>query len=211
VYIPEANRETRPEVLHRIIRENSFATLVTGGGGELVASHLPFLLEPERGAQGTLVGHMARANGQWQSFREGEEVLAIFQGAHAYISPSWYAAEMSVPTWNYVAVHAYGVPRLIEESAALRRLLAALVPVYEAGLPKPWSLDGLPEEFVERLARAIVGFEIPITRLEGKLKLSQNRSREDRESVVAALREYGDAGGIAVAALMAGVDGPGGQ
>jgi transcriptional regulator len=207
VYIPEANRETRPEVLHRVIRENSFATLVTCGGGDLVATHLPFLLEAERGTHGTLVAHMARANGQWRAFRKGEEALAIFQGAHAYISPSWYAAELSVPTWNYVAVHAYGVPRLIEESAEVRRLLAALVPVYEAGLPDPWSLERLPEEFVERLSRAIVGFEIPITRLEGKLKLSQNRSQADREGVVAALREYGDAMGVAMAGLMAGLDG----
>lgn len=209
MYIPEANRETRPEVLHRIIRENSFATLVTHGSGELAATHLPFLLEPERGPYGTLVGHMARANGQWQAFRPGEEVLAIFQGAHAYISPSWYAAELSVPTWNYVAVHVYGVPRLIETPGELRRLLTALVPVYEAGLPEPWSLERLPDEFVERLSRGIVGFEIPIARLEGKLKLSQNRSPADREGVVAALNAQGDAGSVAIAALMAEVDGGG--
>jgi transcriptional regulator len=206
VYIPEANRETRREVLHGIIRENSFATLVTGARGQLVASHLPFLLEPERGAQGTLIGHVARANAQWQCFRGDEEVLVIFQGAHAYVSPSWYRAEKAVPTWNYVAAHAYGVPRLIEDPQGLRRLLAAMVQTYEAGFPQPWSLERLPEEFVERMVLGIVGFEIPITRLEGKLKLSQNRSREDREGVVEALREYGEAGGVTVAALMAALD-----
>jgi len=210
VYIPEANRETRPEVLHRIIRENSFGTLVTGGAGDLLATHLPFLLEAERGEQGTLVGHMARANGQWQSFREGEEALVLFQGPHAYISPSWYAAALSVPTWNYVAVHAYGVPRRIEDAGELKELLAKLVPIYEAGLPEPWLLERLPGEFVDRMVGGIVGFEIPITRLEGKLKLSQNRSPADREGVVAALSGSGQALDREMAALMAAVDGQGG-
>jgi transcriptional regulator len=205
VYIPEANRETRLDVLHQIIRENSFGTLVTHCGGEMVATHLPLLLEAERGPHGTIVGHVARANGQWQAFREGAEVLAIFAGPHAYISPSWYAAELSVPTWNYEAIHAYGVPRLIEDAAELRCRLAQMVGTYEAGFREPWSLERLPDEFVEKMMRGIVGFEIPITRLEGKRKLSQNRSRADIEGVVAALRGQDDAAAVAVAALMAGL------
>ncbi len=201
MYIPAAFRETRPEMLQALMRQNSFATVVSHGAEGMVASHLPFLLDPERGPQGTLLGHMARANPQWQDFRDEAEVMVIFTGPHAYVSPSWYQAELSVPTWNYAAVHAYGIPTLVEESAALYGILAAMVRTYEAPLDKPWTLPP-PDDFLSRMMKAIIGFEIRITRLEGKLKLNQNRSSADQESVVAALRHYGDPLGIEVAELM---------
>lgn len=191
MYLPKAFEETRPEVLHALIRQNSFGILVSPAEGEIVASHLPFLLDPERGPHGTLLAHMARANSQWRSFRESEEVLAIFSGPHAYISPSWYEAELSVPTWNYAAVHAYGTPTLVEEPARLQRLLDALVRNYEASLSPPWVMQ-LPEEFMARMMKGIVGFEIEITRIQGKLKLGQNRSPADQTRVAAALTQSGD-------------------
>ncbi len=201
MYIPKAFEETRPEVLHALIRENSFGLLVSQESGEIVASHLPFLFEPERGPYGTLVGHMARANPQWRSFRNGAEVLAIFSGPHAYISPSWYEETLAVPTWNYAAVHAYGVPTLVEEAAPLHRILDALVRTYEASLTPPWALQ-LPEDYMARMMKGIVGLEIPITRIEGKLKLGQNRSETDQARVASALTQLGDPLGLQIVELM---------
>jgi transcriptional regulator len=201
VYIPKAFEETRPEVLHAFMRRYSFGVVVSHGDGGLVASHLPLWLDAEQGPYGTLMGHMARANPQWQRFPEGEEVIVIFQGPHAYISPSWYETDPSVPTWNYAAVHAYGRARLIESEERLYRLLEAMVGTYEAGASEPWDLSARTE-FVHRQMKAIVGFEIPIARLEGKLKLSQNRSPADREGAVAGLVREGDAQSVAMAELM---------
>lgn len=202
MYTPPSFREERPEVLHALIRENSFGTLVTHGAAGITASHLPFILRDEPGEQPVLLGHMARANDQWQSFPTGTEVLVIFQGPHAYISPSWYETELSVPTWNYAVVHAYGTPRLIEDLASVRALLNATVSTYEAGFERPWSADHLPDEFVEKLSRAIVAFEIPIGRLEGKFKLGQNRGEADQRGAVEGLRRQSDPLSFAVAALM---------
>jgi transcriptional regulator len=207
VYIPPAFREDRRDVLHDLIRRHSFATLVSATGGTLQATHLPFLLDAAGGGRGTLRAHMARANPHWQSFGSGDEVLVMFQGPHAFVSPAWYATELVVPTWNYVAVHAYGRPRLVEEPGAIRELLEATVRTYEgpaaAGGDAPWSLDRLPSKFVDQLAAAVVAFEIPIDRLEGKLKLGQNRTRADRRGAVAGLRRQGDPLSLAVADLMA--------
>jgi transcriptional regulator len=145
---------------------------------------------------------MARANTQWRAFAAGTEALVVFQGPHAYISPSWYATELSVPTWNYVVVHAYGEPRLIEEPASVRALLEATTATYESGFPEPWAVDRLPVDFVEKLAGAIVAFEIPITRIEGKFKLGQNRSEADRQGALAGLRRLEDHAALTAAALM---------
>jgi len=203
VYIPDAFRETDQAVLHQVIRDYSFATLIAHSGGALFASHLPLLLDPARGEHGTLIGHMARANPQWRDFTDGAEVLAIFHGPHAYISPSWYVTHPAVPTWNYVAVHAYGVPRLIEDRAVLRKLLDTMVRLYEGGFEKPWQFD-LPERFTETMVDMIVGFEIPITRLEGKFKLNQNRPAADRRSVIPVLERSADPAAREVAGLMMG-------
>lgn len=202
MYNPPSFREERPKVLQTLIRQNSFGTLVSASGGELVATHLPFLLDTDRGPHGTLIGHMARANGQWRTFEGGGEVLVLFQGPHAYISPSWYTTALSVPTWNYVAVHAYGCPRLVE-GAALHAILEATVREFEEPRAEPWRLAQLPDDFVQNLMRAIVGFEIPISRLEGKRKLSQNRPDADRLGAVDGLRGEHDPASLSIADLMA--------
>src|SRR5579871_1363165 len=201
MYIPAHFREDDPELLHRLIREYSFGTLVTCQNQLPFASHVPFLLDAERGMHGTLRAHLARANPQWQSFEDGKEVLVIFQGPHTYISPSWYTTHPSVPTWNYAVVHAYGVPRLLDD-AGLYTLLQEIVLAYEAPRTEPWPFESLTEEYVRQMMRAIVGFEIEITRLEGKFKLSQNRSEADRESVIAALEQSGAPHDAEVAAWM---------
>ncbi len=146
---------------------------------------------------------MARANPQWRDFDvDGEqEVLVIFQGPHTYVSPSWYTVQPSVPTWNYAAVHAYGIPRLIEDEAELYAALQLLVETYEAPRSQPWTLSE-PDDFLRKMMKAIVGFSIPISRLEGKYKLSQNRSPEDQEHVVQQLALQGEPLDVGVADLM---------
>ena len=216
MYIPKTFREDDLGQLQALMWRYSFAILVTQNasshstssgqagaepGGAPFATHLPFVLDAERGPYGTLLAHMARANPQWQSFGEGREALVIFQGPHAYISPSWYDVEPSVPTWNYAAVHAYGVPRIVEDTAALDRMLHDLVDVNEAAFEQPWELR-LPDDYMRGKLRAIVGFEIEITRLEGKLKMSQNRTGRERERVAAALRQHGDRSGADTAEMM---------
>ncbi|HLK59203.1 MAG TPA: FMN-binding negative transcriptional regulator [Chthonomonadaceae bacterium] len=201
MYIPAHFHEDDLVLLHEMMRAYNFGTLVTCQDRVPFATHLPFHLDAERGAYGTLRAHLARANPQWRSFPSEEEVLALFQGPHAYISPSWYEMHPSVPTWNYIAIHAYGVPRLLDE-AALRAALADLVHTHEAPLEPPWRFEDLPEEYVQKMLRGIVGFEIEITRLEGKFKLSQNRSEADRRSVAERLRQTGDAQLAALADLM---------
>jgi transcriptional regulator len=184
------------------MREHSFATLVTRDEGSCFATHLPLLLEAEGGESGRLVGHVARANPQWEHLRDQPEALAIFQGPHAYVSPSWYETELSVPTWNYTAVHAYGAARLIEGDAELLALLRKMVAVYEAGFEEPWPF-ALPEDYTRKLLRGIVGFEIRITRLEGKFKLGQNRPEGDRQGVIDNLKRSRDGQAPLVARLMA--------
>jgi transcriptional regulator len=202
MYIPAAFRETRLEVLHGLIRDHSFATLISQVDGQLFATHMPFLLDATRGANGTLRGHMARANPHWQAFaNQAQEALVVFQGPHAYISPSWYLAEQAVPTWNYSVVHAYGTPALVDDWPSVRQLLEDTVATFEASLPEQWSTARAGDGYITKLAQAIVAFEIPISRLEGKRKLSQNRP-SDIQSAATGLRAYGDATGQVVAEQM---------
>lgn len=201
MYLPEHFRESESARLHEVMRRHSFATVVSKQYGELMASHLPLVIDAERGERGTLIGHMARANPQWRSFDSSAEALVIFHGPHAYISPSWYETELAVPTWNYVAVHAYGTPRLIAGDGLLE-VIQDTVERYESRFEEPWTIERLPEEFVARLAKAIVGFEIPISRMEGKFKLNQNRGYADHQGVIAALAAAGDEMSVAVAQLM---------
>ena len=202
MYIPATFRETRLDVLHALLRQHSFATLVSLVDGELFATHLPFLLDPTRGPYGTLRGHMARANPHWQGFEQAtREALVIFQGPHAYISPSWYLTDQAVPTWNYSAVHAYGTPTLVSNWDSVRMLLDDTVQTFESGFAEHWSTARAGEDYIARLGQAIVAFEIPISRLEGKRKLSQNRP-SDIESAAAGLRANGDAIGQIVAEQM---------
>ena len=201
MYIPKFNAVSDPAILHDLMRRYSFATLVTTHDGAPFATHLPFMLDSEAGEHGTLIAHMARGNAQWRDFDGATEALTIFQGAHAYISPSWYEESVSVPTWNYAVVHAYGIPRIIEDEIRVRAILRALVDQHESGFEEPWQMD-LPDEYLRKQIRAIVAFEMPITRLEGKLKLSQNRSPEDQHRVIEELSASADADAQAVAAMM---------
>ncbi len=200
MYTPAYFRVTDRAILHGLMDRFSFATLVTTHDGGPIATHLPFLVYPDRSGHGTLIGHMARANEQWHDFARSDEALVIFQGPHAYISPSWYEEQLTVPTWNYAVVHAYGVPRVIDDEARVLDALRALVDKDEAGFDEPWPMD-LPDEYVRKMVRGIVAFEVPISRLEGKFKLSQNRSARDREGVVAALAASGNAIDHELAAL----------
>jgi transcriptional regulator len=191
VYIPQHFREDRSDVLHAFMEESSFATVITAASEGMFATHIPVLLDGSAGRSGTLRGHVAKANPHWQLMNGINETLVIFTGPHAYISPSWYASGGRVPTWNYVAVHAYGKAHVIKEGAALRRLVEETVHRYEDGFERPWHMSSLTEEQAAPLLSAIVGFEMPIERLEGKRKLGQNRSRADREAMVRGLRAYG--------------------
>jgi transcriptional regulator len=182
MYIPASFSETDAVTLYQFMRANNFATLVTSVEGQLTATHLPFLADAERGV---LRAHLARAKTQWKCF-DGREALVIFQGPHAYISPTWYEVHPNVPTWNYTAVHVYGTPRIIDDETAVHSLLGALVEQHERGRQPEWHME-LPEDYMYRMMQAIVGFEFPITRIEGKFKLSQNRPGVDVDGVIAGL------------------------
>lgn len=174
MYSPEAFRIHDRATLAAFMRRHSFATLVTHDGSMPQATHLPVILEDDPGPNGTLVMHMARSNPQWRHFEDGREALVIFTGPHAYVSPAWYATAPAVPTWNYTVVHAYGTPRLVSDPVRFSRMLDELVDFHESTRDQPWP-GILPEEFRDGLMKAIVGIEIPISRIEGKFKLSQNR------------------------------------
>ena len=190
MYIPNAFRVEDIPALHGFMQEYGFATLVTAQKNVPFATHLPMRLDTTEGDLGVLRGHVARANPQWQPWTSETvlEALAIFHGPHAYISPGWYETHPSVPTWNYAVVHAYGVPRVMDDEM-LHRFLSDLTDDFERGREKPWGLGSVSEEYLSHMKRAVVGFEIPITRLEGKFKLSQNRSQGDQQTVAAALAE----------------------
>ncbi len=190
MYIPSAFASPSDEATARLIDEFGFAVLVAGADGIPVASHIPVLHDA---ARGVLVGHLAGPNPQADTLadcaRAGREVLAVFQGPHGYISPSWYAnRHNSVPTWNYAAVHVYGVPRMIEDAPGLRAIVDTLGKRYER---MGWTLDAQDEDYVARMLGGIVGFEIAIARIEGKFKMSQNRSAADRDGAIAGLEATG--------------------
>jgi transcriptional regulator len=203
MYTPAHFAESDLARLHSAIEAYSFATLVSGQAAELTASHLPLLLNREASAaapRGTLLGHMAKANNQWET-AAGGDVLAIFSGPHAYISPTWYEEEKTVPTWNYVAVHAYGRLELVQDFREKLAILRQMVGVYERNMPVPWKMpeDG---DFTRRLADQIVAFKIPLARLEGKWKLNQNHPLARRQRVIAALRTRADEASREIAGLM---------
>jgi transcriptional regulator len=197
VYSPPYNQPEERAERVAFMRANSFAVLVTGTGGTLHASHLPVQIGDREG-QLFLDMHMARANPQWREFFD-EEVLVVFSGPHAYVSPRWYAEKERVPTWNYAAVHAYGIPRVItdaaEKHASQRRLVGTLDPQW---LPQ---FDALRPEYVEKMLGGIVNFEIPVARLEARWKLSQNRGRDEQERIAAALEKSADSNERTLAAL----------
>ena len=202
MYTPSAFAESRPEVLCALLRQHPLASLVSHGPEGLEAAHLPLLYFPE---QGVLRGHMARANRQWEAMTASGEVLAIFNGPQHYISPNWYPSKQEhgqvVPTWNYVAIHVHGVATVTHDQAWLIENVRALTDAQEAAQQHPWKVDDAPADYIEGLARAIVGIEVKITRLEGKWKVSQNRSVEDRAGVSAGLAQLGTAEALAMGEL----------
>ena len=202
MYIPRHFAAKDEDAVKAIIRRYDFGLLCAVVNGVPEAAHLPFLLDATRGPAGTLIAHMARPNPLSRSLTDQCEVLVVFQGPHSYISPTWHASPGSVPTWNYAAVHAYGVPRLIDDAVEVRSVLMRLVEVQEAGFAEPWQIEPRPGDLIEKMAPGIVAFEIPIARLEGKFKLSQNKTAADRAGVVTALRARGETFGVEVASLM---------
>jgi transcriptional regulator len=197
MYIPKSFNIDDRQKLHAFIQRYSFATLVTGGD-EPFATHLPFLLDPDRGPHGTLVGHFARANPHWKMDHLRLGSVAIFHGPHAYISPSWYrSGTPAVPTWNYAAVHATGKLNLIEDESAAITILRRMVQTYDSS---PDALNiGMHPEITAKLLPAIIAFEIPIDRLEGKFKLGQNRQPADQIGAIEGLESAGDAESLALA------------
>ncbi len=200
MYVPEHFKETSAERVFALIGGHPFGILVTAPEGAPFVSHLPFMFERSSGLRGKLRGHMARANPQWRHFAAGSEVLAVFQGPHAYVSPSWYSSP-GVPTWNYAVVHLRGKPRLIEDEAELEALVAQLTHVHESHMTSPWK-PNLTGERRAKLLNMIVGFEIEITGIQGKFKLSQNRPLEDRQRVLEELSQSNNQTEAAVAKLM---------
>lgn len=206
VYLPPAFTEARAEVLIAHIERYDFGLLVSHGPAGLVASHIPFLVERRTAMSGgeklRLEGHLARANPQVSELADGGEVLAVFSGPHAYVSPGWYAGGPAVPTWNYADVHAYGALRLVEEEEWLRRFLHKLSARHEAGRAAPWRMEDQPAAYIAGMIKGIIGLDITVTRLEGKYKLSQNRPAVDRPRITAALETEGGADALAIAQLM---------
>ena len=184
MYIPAINRIEDRATINAFIQAYGFATVITDHD-RLIASHLPVLFDEADGAHGILRSHMARANEQWRQFQSDREVLCVFPGPHAYISPSWYVQQHTVPTWNYAAVHVYGFPKIVGADD-LKTIVVDTTEKYEALMPKPWTLPLSEQEF-DGMLKAIVGFTIAITRVEAKFKLGQNRSQEDREGTVRGL------------------------
>ena len=207
MYVPPAFREEDLAALHGVIREARLANLVTATAEGLVATPLPLFLVPEEGPYGTLYGHLARANPQWKLPAAGD-AMALFAGPDAYVSPSWYPSKQEhgkvVPTWNYVAVHAYGPAEFFEDTGRLLDAVTRLTDRHERSRPEPWAVTDAPEAFVSSQLRGIVGLRLPITRIEGKRKMSQNRSAEDRAGVAAGLAASDYAPDRAVAALVPG-------
>ncbi len=208
MYLPGHFAETRSELLHALLREHPFATLVTQGNAGLTADHLPLHLVAESGAFGVLQGHVARANPLWKTCADSE-VLAIFHGPQTYVTPSWYATKRehgkAVPTWNYVVVHARGRLRVIDDPAWLREQLEILVGSHEGPLPEPWQIADAPADYIDKMLGAIVGIEIVISELTGKWKVSQNQPEINRAGVVAGLRRQGTEAALQMAELVAGV------
>ncbi|HXH83648.1 MAG TPA: FMN-binding negative transcriptional regulator [Candidatus Tectomicrobia bacterium] len=206
MYLPSHFEETRPAVLHDLVRAHPLGVLVTLGGGGLEANHLPFELDPEPAPLGTLRAHVSRANPVWQDVTADVEALVIFQGPQAYVTPAWYETKREsgrvVPTYNYAVVHAYGRLRVVEDRDWLRGLVTRLTDRFEAGRADRWRVTDAPEEFVERMLGGIVGLELPVSRMLGKWKVSQNRPAPDRAGVVRGLRAETDPAARAMADLV---------
>lgn len=192
MYVPSHFEESDRAVLHALIRAHPLGTWVTVSADGPTAEHIPFLLDTARGVHGTLLGHVARANGVWRTLSQQAASLVVFQGAESYVTPSWYPSKQAhgrvVPTWNYAVVHAHGAARAIDDREWLLSLVSRLTDTHEAGRPAPWQVGDAPADYIDKLLQQIVGIEIPLDRLTGKWKVSQNRPLEDRAGVASGLR-----------------------
>jgi transcriptional regulator len=206
MYIPKLHEETDLRVLHELMRAHPLGSWATVGDGEIIMNHVPFVLDASQGEYGMLRCHVARANPVWQTFSRTIESVIAFHGPESYVSPSWYPSKQAhgkvVPTWNYVVVHAHVIPRVIEDRAQVLEHLTRLTASQEAAQAAPWKVSDAPAEFIDQMAKQIVALEMPIVRLVGKWKVSQNRSPADREGVVAALERQGDARSSDMAGLV---------
>lgn len=204
MYVPTPFREDDLTAIHATMRAARLASLVTSGPDGLVATPLPLLLDPAEGPQGTLYGHVARANPQWKA--SAGEAMAIFMGPDAYVTPSWYATKREtgkvVPTWNYVAVHAYGPAEFFDDPDRLLDVVTRLTALHEAPRAEPWAVSDAPEAFVRAQLKGIVGLRLPIARIDAKRKMSQNRNAADRAGVAAGLAGSEAEADRAVAALI---------
>ena len=193
MYVPQHSAENDPAWQIEAIRRDPFGVITSLVDGALMATHLPFLIEPGEGPNGTIHAHMARQNPQWKSFDGRAEALIVFSGPHGYISPTWYEKPaLAVPTWNYVAVHVYGKPVVVEDPARTRAHLSHLAGTFEGDGEGRWAMADQPEGFIDGMLRGVVSFAMPIARIDGKAKMSQNRGIEDRNRVMAALRARGE-------------------
>lgn len=199
MYVPKHNRQEDRSALLAYMRAYSFATLTTSGSGGLTATHLPFVIEEQQGRI-TLLAHMAKANPQWRDFAGGGDALVIFMQPHAYVSPRLYDSRQNVPTWNYVAVHAYGRPLLIEERAAKLELQKKLIAQYDMGYLE--QMAELPESYIDAKLAAIVSFSIEVTRIDARYKLSQDKNPAERERIERELEASGDSVAAETAQLM---------
>jgi transcriptional regulator len=215
MYIPKHFEENDPGTLRALIAAHPLATWVTidhtQGQPELLANHIPFTLDPTRGTHGTLVGHVAKANPIWQLFSKTSHSILAFQGPESYITPSWYPSKQEhgkvVPTWNYAVVHAHGMPSAITDAQGLLRIVNFLTNIHEDHLQKtqgkvPWQVSDAPTSYIESLLNAIVGIEIPISKVEGKWKTSQNQQASQQQGVIAGLNGLGTSESLAMAKLV---------
>ncbi|HIJ87750.1 MAG TPA: FMN-binding negative transcriptional regulator [Desulfuromonadales bacterium] len=206
MYLPSHFEESRSDVLHGLIRSHPLATVVTLSKDGINANHIPLLISPESGQFGVLRGHIARSNSMWSDLVQDVDALAIFQGPDSYISPSWYPTKQEhgkvVPTWNYAVVHAYGSLRIIDNVEWVRNLVESLTNQQEAGFSKPWAVSDAPSDYTDRLIESIVGFEIVISKLTGKWKVSQNQPAQNQEGVVKGLKDRGNNSSLEMATLI---------
>jgi transcriptional regulator len=198
VYVPSHFKEDRVDVLHDLMRATGLATIVSMTADGMIASHAPLMLDPDPAPYGTLIGHLAKANPHWRLLDRGVQTLVIFQGPDGYITPSYYAAKKEhgkvVPTWNYAAIHAYGTLEVFDDPERLLAVVTRLTERHESPRSQPWAVSDAPDDFIAGMLRGIVGIALPITRLEGKLKMSQNRPAADRTGVVEGLLVDGQDG-----------------
>ena len=214
MYTPTHFEESRLPELYEFMRRHPFASVIASVSGRLDANHVPLILDPALGPYGQLRGHIARANSMWRDVQAEAEVLVLFHGANGYISPSWYASKKEhgkvVPTWNYGVVHVRGRIAWVQDTQWLRRLVEELTERHESGKPEPWQVSDAPDDYIRKMLEGIVGFEISIAEIKGKMKLSQNRTDADLSGIRRGISNQADAGAAELAKLMGGkVDGSG--